>query len=209
MAASIRSTARSSASRAGRTRRVLPAEVRIDALMNAAAALFIARGVETTTVDDITAAAGVGKGTFYHYFATKTDAVLALRERFTRRFLDQVGAAVEACPPGDHHARFEAWLSGAVGAYLGNFELHDVVFHDFRHDRRRSDEKDAVIDQLAGILSDGMQAGAWSLPDARAAAIVLFDGMHGVVDDAIAAGRRDPAPLCRLLRQLFGRILKG
>ncbi len=32
-------------------------------------------------------------------------------------------------------------------------------------------------------------------PDASAMALILFDGMRGGLDDAIASGRRDPEPL--------------
>lgn len=199
---------RTSGLQRARIRRVLPPEVRTDDLMNAAADLFIAKGAESTTVDEIVAKAGVGKGTFYHYFATKTDVILALRERFTRRFVEQVAASVEACPPGDHRARFSAWLRAAVRAYLDDFRLHDIVFHDFGHDLRRSSEKDMVIGQIAALLEKGMAAGAWSLPDARVTALILFDGMHGVVDDAIAAGRRDPEPLYSVLEEMLGRILR-
>jgi hypothetical protein len=46
-------------------------------------------------------------------------------------------------------------------------------------------------------------------PQARAAALILFDGMHGVVDDAIAGGARDPRPLCRLLESMFVRMLSA
>ncbi len=190
-----------------RPRRVLPAEVRTDHLMSAAAELFIEKGLDATTVDDIVAKAGVAKGTFYHYFATKADVLLALRARFSQDFTSRAAVAIEAAPQGDHRARFVAWLRAAVATYVANFRLHDVVFHDFTHDRRRSQEKDMVIDQLSQLLSAGQQAGAWDLPDARAAALILFDGMHGVVDDAIAAGRLDPEPLCSTLEQMLGRML--
>ena len=66
---------------AQRWRRTQPAEVRVDDLMSAAAALFIAKGIEATTIDDIVARAGVAKGTFYHYFSTKADVIIALRAR--------------------------------------------------------------------------------------------------------------------------------
>ena len=50
------------------------AEVRRD-LMAAAVALFRDRGYDDTTVDDIAAAAGVGRRTFFRYFRSKEDAI--------------------------------------------------------------------------------------------------------------------------------------
>ena len=195
------------AQRPPRRRQIMPAEVRVDDLMTAAADLFIAQGIDATTVDDIVARANVAKGTFYHYFSTKADVILALRERFTRNFLARAAAAIDACPPDDHPARLAAWLRGVVETYLANYALHDVVFHDFTHSRRRSGEKDAVIDQLVRLLEAGGAAGIWTFPTARAAALIMFDGMHAVVDEAIEAGQRDPQPLCALLEAMFGRML--
>jgi len=50
------------------------AEVRRD-LVAAAVRLFHERGYEITTVDDIAAAAGVGRRTFFRYFRSKEDAI--------------------------------------------------------------------------------------------------------------------------------------
>lgn len=45
-------------------RQTKPAEVRIDELMNAAQTLFLAKGVEATTISEIIASVGVAKGLF-------------------------------------------------------------------------------------------------------------------------------------------------
>ncbi|MFT4067626.1 TetR/AcrR family transcriptional regulator [Paraburkholderia sp.] len=198
---------KSTQARRSRTWKVLPAEVRVDDLMSAAAELFIGKGIEATTVNDIVERAGVGKGTFYHYFETKEDVILALRERFSRDFTARVAQAVDACPADDHRARFAAWLRGTVEAYIANYELHDVVFHEFRHSNRNAKDKEIVIDQLGAVLAAGAAAGAWTLLDARAAAIVIYDGMHGVVDDAIADDQRDAETICCRLSGLFERML--
>lgn len=50
------------------------AEVRRE-LVHAAVDLFTERGYEDTTVDEIAAAAGVGRRTFFRYFRSKEDAV--------------------------------------------------------------------------------------------------------------------------------------
>lgn len=53
---------------------------RIDALSMAAMQLFLARGIEPTTIDDITQSAGMAKGSFYRYFEDKTALVTHLFE---------------------------------------------------------------------------------------------------------------------------------
>jgi AcrR family transcriptional regulator len=73
--------------------------------MAAAADLLIAKGIDATTVDDIVAKAGVGNGTFYHYFDTKADVIVALRQRFAAEFVAHAAAAAEACPLDDHPGR--------------------------------------------------------------------------------------------------------
>lgn len=56
------------------------AEVRRE-LVGAAARLFTERGYDDTTVDDIAAAAGVGRRTFFRYFRGKEDALSPDHER--------------------------------------------------------------------------------------------------------------------------------
>jgi len=52
-----------------------------DALVAAAFQLFIERGFEQTTVDDIVALAGVGRRSFFRYFPSKEDVVFPDHER--------------------------------------------------------------------------------------------------------------------------------
>ncbi|MEU8588981.1 TetR family transcriptional regulator [Streptomyces sp. NPDC048664] len=52
-----------------------------DALVSAAFQLFVERGYEQTTVDDIVALAGVGRRSFFRYFPSKEDVVFPDHER--------------------------------------------------------------------------------------------------------------------------------
>src|SRR5512142_2340696 len=80
--------------------RTKPAEQRRAELLAAGQALFLAKGIAGTSLDDITQRAGVSKGLFYLYFASKEDLVLALREQFSRDLAARMRAAAEAVPVG-------------------------------------------------------------------------------------------------------------
>lgn len=101
-------------------------------LLEAARQLMLAKGYWGTTVDEICAAAGVTKGSFYHHFSTKDDLGLAL--------IDHYFTGVEAVLlTGDFdavkepRARLDAFLAHAVrvarspqmleGCILGCFTL--------------------------------------------------------------------------------------
>lgn len=72
------------------------AEVRRD-LVSAAVELFGTTGYEDTTVDDIAAAAGVGRRTFFRYFRSKEDAISPDHEAGLAR----VAEIFEGAGPGE------------------------------------------------------------------------------------------------------------
>ncbi len=57
-----------------------------DKIVNAAWELFHAKGYENTTVEDIIAAAGTSKGTFYYYFERKDALLDTLSTIFDHRY---------------------------------------------------------------------------------------------------------------------------
>ena len=67
------------------------------ALAAAAEELFLARGFEQTTVEQIAGAAGVSRRTFFRYFESKEDVLAEHAERFGERLF----AALAARPPGE------------------------------------------------------------------------------------------------------------
>jgi mycofactocin system transcriptional regulator len=64
-------------------------------LEQTAFALFAAQGFEATTVDEIAAAAGIGRRTFFRYFPSKNDIPWGAFEDE----LDRMRVRLKACPP--------------------------------------------------------------------------------------------------------------
>src|SRR5574337_1983480 len=60
-----------------------------EGLVNAALVLFARQGIYDTTVEDITEAADVGKGTFYQHFSSKTAIIYQLLHDGVSELLDR------------------------------------------------------------------------------------------------------------------------
>ncbi|HVV94801.1 MAG TPA: TetR/AcrR family transcriptional regulator [Hyphomicrobiales bacterium] len=188
--------------------RTKPPEVRRGDLLAAATRLFLDKGVDPTTIDDIVAAAGVAKGTFYLYFSSKDDLVAALRARFQDRLVAHIAEGIAARPADDWQGKLRAWVERAVGGYLDDYALHDIVFHDSRPTHRHQKAHNAAVAQIETLLGEGAAAKAWRVADPRMAAIFLFHGLHGVVDGIIDAAE-DGAASRRAAVKALTRLVAG
>ncbi|HIE5096018.1 TetR/AcrR family transcriptional regulator [Stenotrophomonas maltophilia] len=171
--------------------RTKPAETRQEELMDAAQALFLAQGVEATTISDIVAAADVAKGTFYTYFASRSEILQALAQRYTRRFMQDVEHAVQQQPGNDGVARLRAWIRANIELYVQSHALHDVVYANHHHQQRGNAERNAIQQQLLDILEAGISTGQWQLPAPQVTASLIYAGVHGATDDLIASPAQD------------------
>jgi AcrR family transcriptional regulator len=187
--------------------RTKPPEARREDLLNAAQKLFLDHGVAPTTIEQIANAAQVAKGTFYLYFKAKDDIVRALGDRFAQHHLAAIKDAVDAAPPDDWTRKLAIWAASGVTSYLDAIRLHDALFFSALPTREGLVDN-IVIDHLAGLLEAGATAKAWSVADARFAAVFLFSGLHAVVDDAYTKERRvDRARLTRRVEALCFRAV--
>lgn len=65
--------------------------------------MFYATGFNGTSVDDVLAAAGAPKGSFYHHFGSKDDFAFAVLEEYTKQQLK----TVEKCANADHLSAYQ------------------------------------------------------------------------------------------------------
>jgi AcrR family transcriptional regulator len=177
------------------------------ALLDAAAALFVEKGVAATSIDDIAVRAGVAKGTFYHYFQDRAAMLEALRRRYSQHFADSAQAAMDACDPDDRRGRLDAWIGTVVREYVASYALHDAIFHDPAICHRCVMGEEPIVGNLAALIGGGCRAGLWDTDDALATAVCMFHGLHGMLDEAIASGA-DTANVAPRLSRLFANMLR-
>ncbi len=125
--------------------------------MNAAERLFLDQGVASTTIEQITAGAGVAKGSFYLHFSSKEDVVGGLRQRFVATLLDTIKAAVERRADGDWSGKLAAWAAACGRGYAASARLHEIVFHDVPPPSLDGLADNILIDDLTRLLADGDQ----------------------------------------------------
>ena len=108
-----------------------------DKLLEKGQAIMLAKGFVATTVDEVCKAAGVTKGSFFHYFKSKEALAQAALDRFFYSQLEQAGRSITV-RSDDPLVRVYGLVDGAImmakgpagkkGCLLGQFaqELSDT-----------------------------------------------------------------------------------
>ena len=174
--------------RAETTNRTARREVRRRELVDAAVAVFSAKGVAAASVDDVVQAAGVAKGTFYLYFATKDDAVKAVAARMVQGVAERIesAAADPARSPVERLLAFGAEIRQVADEPYERDLIE--VFHRPEnralHDRMGEQALVRLGPAIATIIADGIAAGDFRGQDPRRAAayvMACFGSLHEVV----------------------------
>ncbi len=167
-------------------------------LLDTAKKIFLEKGFNAATVNDILLAAGLSKGGFYHHFKSKDEVLDALRVQYTQRFLEIVEDRVAALPDDALEERFQAWIKAFVDAYYSSYAEHDLLYHSV-HSNRSNADRTAIIKSLKRLLEQGSAKGAWSLSSPLFTATIVYSAIHGVVDEAIATRNNEPILLAEQL----------
>lgn len=157
-------------------------------LLEAAESVLVEKGMTALTVDEVTARAGVAKGTFYLYFQSRDDVLAALRESFVEHLVALQRAELETLPDDDWPGRLELWMESSLRGYLDQVRLHDALFLHTTGDpaaRGPAHPANEHLQLLTDILRRGTAAGAFAVGSPEAAAILLYAAMHGAADHLI------------------------
>jgi TetR/AcrR family transcriptional regulator, cholesterol catabolism regulator len=179
-------------------------DVRRAELLDRAVGLFLQRGYENVSLNDLIADAGVSKGAFYHWFPSKDALVAALAERSARGAFAGAEDALAACQ-GDALDRLNAVLRASVDSNMktGGPEQLAAMVSLLRPDNARLYSRILAIEQelycplLTQLISEGVADGIFDTFDAEGVADMIYGlaartnaNIVDVVDAASESARR-------------------
>jgi TetR/AcrR family transcriptional repressor of nem operon len=182
-------------------------------LVTTSLSLLHSKGFNATSVQDITAAAGVPKGSFYNHFASKEALGLEVLQRYAEKAAE-LGAALHdssLAPRERILGHFRDFIASNVandfncGCVLGNFstELSNQV-PAIRQELQVSFGKSAGA--LAEVIATGQRDGSIGNPSpAEELADFVIDAWQGAVLRSKAEHSR--APLDRFVRVALQGVL--
>lgn len=156
-------------------------------LLLAAVDVLSKRGFEAATVEEITRAAGVAKGSFYREFSSKEELALALQERFFHEVMARATAIASRLGAEDIWALADEFIEMIVDAHLENRDIAAVLMKeasvkghdDFAHADKRMNEI------VTMGLRVGVATGEFDCEDPEMVASILIQGIEGVLHHAM------------------------
>jgi AcrR family transcriptional regulator len=148
-------------------------------------------GLAKATVVDVARALDVSHGSVYRHFPSKA----SLREAVAKRWLDRLSAPLlkiaEASGPAP--ARLEKWLRTMFSIKHKRLGDDPEMFATYLTLAREACKavnchKDCLVDQIAMILSDGVEQGAFEVADVKVSARAIFDATSRFHHPAHAGG---------------------
>lgn len=133
-------------------------------LVDVARQLFAEKGFESTSVQDVVAAAGVTKGAMYHYFASKDDLLAEIYARVLRLQMQRLASFVEQGAPVE-----ERLFGAAADVVVTTIEHLDSTTVFFRSLHQLSEAKRAEVrrerrryhEEFRGMLLEGQRSGVF------------------------------------------------
>jgi AcrR family transcriptional regulator len=185
--------------------RVRAPEVRPDQILDAAQRLLLADGPSATTMDAVADAAGVGKGTIYHYYASKADLLGALRARYLERTMVAAQTAAAREPAGTVVEQIQRLVDALLDSTVGNGELIWILFH--QTPGGDGDQLAAMHEVVLALVREGIAASEIDVADPEFTTQFLVHGLHGVVEAFFHQGDVDLERLKLGLRTTVGALL--
>jgi AcrR family transcriptional regulator len=175
----------------------------VDAILAAAARVFVKEGYGRATTNRIALAAGVSVGSLYQYFPSKDAIAVELLRQYRENLVELVAKRLAEIDERSFEAVVHALLRALLRAEGINPALHRVLIEQvLRTSARR--EILGFEERIEGLLADALRAakGSVHVADYELAAFVLVRVVLAVVHAAVVDRPRhnNPALVTELTR---------
>lgn len=202
---------------------VKEAEERRQELLETAGRLFYEVGYDQASVQAITDAVGVAKGTFYHYFESKEDLLRELTDAQADEIFRSIQTRLETVHEGAldelrsmfaHSIAFKTENRRLMMAFAGVFYRDENIV--LRHALERS-YMERLVPFFAHIIEQGNEEGVFHVEDPQETTEVIvslmYQGLSERIGPMLTAIEEHPEHLGVILRKVaavemaMGRIL--
>ncbi|GAB5541133.1 MAG: TetR/AcrR family transcriptional regulator [Sandaracinaceae bacterium] len=189
---------------------------RIEQLRQAGLTLFLERGVDSVTIDDIASAAGTAKGNFYRYFTDKVDLVSAIVEPMASAVRD----AFDHCEEGleeahDDPSLFAAYNRLAFGLIPVAVQHPDAVRLYLQESRAPAagarkpirDLADVIRARAVDLTQFAVDHDLLRIPDPRISALAVVGAVEQLTWSVLGEGLDTPPD--QIAGTLISLVLSG
>lgn len=163
-------------------------------LIEVARQLFVYKGIENTTMNDIAAASDKGRRTIYTYFKNKREIYNAVIERESEQLVGRL-RLIKDRTDIDVAAKLEQYLRVRFDFLTEATPRHEGLLQWLGRDQRRIDRirrlaLDKELDMFKALISEGVEAGAFDPLQARRLPTVewfIYQGISTYDPEILAA----------------------
>ncbi len=162
------------------TRQWRRTEIRREEIISAAVKLWSERGYDTTSVADLCALTGIGKGSIYHHISSKEEILFEIHNRFVDPMLAFARETLAADRPASEALRA---VSGEMLRIIAGYRAHcEIAMRDMKslgpahlkQVRRKRREFEAIVSEL---IQRGIDSGEFKDEPVQDTTMA-FLGMH-------------------------------
>lgn len=165
----------------------------VEALLEAAARVFVEQGYARATTNRIAAAAGVSVGSLYQYFPNKDALAVELLRRYREGLVELVTSRLRGVDRDSFAPVVHDLLGDLVRAEGINPALHRVLIEQvLRTDARR--EMIGFEERLEAALAQALRAAGSPVPDPELSAFVLVRVVLSIVQSVVVDRPRYKGP---------------
>lgn len=166
-------------------------------LLEAAREVFSRRGYHEATIGDITAEAGVGKGTFYLYFRGKEELFQEVVKDGVRRLRRALGASVGGIDDPEERVRKAVpvifdFCRAEAGLYLVIFR--EAALIEMQDPGKYDDFYQPLVRDFRSVIEEGVRRGDFSVRNPEVVAYGMIGLMSSLIYHWLLTEARGAAP---------------